>query len=326
MCMFLVNKYSYKDINFIQINNNDFEVVLSDIGASIYSIKLNDKYMNRVTQNEKDFIGPKMYDGKTIGRVANRIQGNVINIEGKSYILDANENGNTLHGGVNGLSTKIFDSQIEELEDSVIVTYSYLSKDGESGFPGNLSIKVIYTIKNNSIGINFLATTDKTTCCSLTNHTYFTVGERSLKDTKLQINASKYLHCDSKELLPIEIRDVPNYLDFRQLRNIMDDISNPVLINSKAKGYDHHYYFDDEDVIKEKAILVGNHYKMKVFTNFKGMQIYSSNELTNIISREVDNILHNSLAIEPQDGFLTLNILKPNEEYSRFIKYVFEKI
>ena len=322
----MIKRSVVSNLEFLYIKLDSFEVSLSNLGASIFYIKLDDRYMTRTPLFEKDFIGPKMYDGKTIGRVANRIQGNVINIEGKSYILDANENGNTLHGGVNGLSTKIFDSQIEELEDSVIVTYSYLSKDGESGFPGNLSIKVIYTIKNNSIGINFLATTDKTTCCSLTNHTYFTVGERSLKDTKLQINASKYLHCDSKELLPIEIRDVPSYLDFRQVRNIMDDISNPVLINSKAKGYDHHYYFDDEDVIKEKAILVGNHYKMKVFTNFKGMQIYSSNELTNTISREVDNVLHNSLAIEPQDGFFTLNILKPNEEYSRFIKYVFEKI
>lgn len=322
----MIKRSVVSNLEFLYIKLDSFEVSLSNLGASIFYIKLDNRYMTRTPLFEKDFIGPKMYDGKTIGRVANRIQGNVINIEGKSYILDANENGNTLHGGVNGLSTKIFDSQIEELEDSVIVTYSYLSKDGESGFPGNLSIKVIYTIKNNSIGINFLATTDKTTCCSLTNHTYFTVGERSLKDTKLQINASKYLHCDSKELLPIEIRDVPSYLDFRQVRNIMDDISNPVLINSKARGYDHHYYFDDEDVIKEKAILVGNHYKMKVFTNFKGMQIYSSNELTNIISREVDNVLHNSLAIEPQDGFLNLNILKPNEEYSRFIKYVFEKI
>ena len=322
----MIKRSVVSNLEFLYIKIDSFEVSLSNLGASIFYIKLDNRYMTRTPLFEKDFIGPKMYDGKTIGRVANRIQGNVINIEGKSYILDANENGNTLHGGVNGLSTKIFDSQIEELDNSVIVTYSYLSKDGESGFPGNLSIKVIYTIKNNSIGINFLATTDKTTCCSLTNHTYFTVGERSLKDTKLQINASKYLHCDSKELLPIEIGDVPNYLDFRQLRNIMDDISNPILINSKAKGYDHHYYFDDEDVIKEKAILVGTHYKMKVFTNFKGMQIYSSNELTDILSREVDNILHNSLAIEPQDGFLVLNILKPNEEYSRFIKYVFEKI
>jgi aldose 1-epimerase len=322
----MIKRSVISNLEFLYIKLDSFEVSLSSLGASIFYIKLDDRYLTRTPLFEKDFIGPKMYDGKTIGRFANRIQGNVINIDGKSYILDANENGNTLHGGLNGLATKIFDSQIEELIDSVIVTYSYLSKDGESGFPGNLSIKVIYTIKNNSIGINFLATTDKTTCCSLTNHTYFTVGERSLNDTKLQINASKYLHCDSKELLPIEIRDVPSYLDFRQIRNIMDDISNPVLINSKAKGYDHHYYFDDEDVIKEKAILVGNHYKMKVFTNFKGMQIYSSNELTNILSREVDNVLHNSLAVEPQDGFLTLNILKPNEEYSRFIKYVFEKI
>ena len=322
----MVKDYIKSNLRFINIKIDSFEVTLCNLGASIFSIKLDGKYMTKTPVSENDFIGPKMYDGKTIGRVANRIQGNVINIDGKNYILDANENGNTLHGGINGLSTKIFDCEIEENDNSVKVIYSYISKDGESGFPGNLSIKVIYTIKNNSLGINFVATTDKTTCCSLTNHTYFTVGERSLKDTKLYINASRYLHCDAKELLPIEIREVPSYLDFRHPRNIMDDISNPIFINSKAKGYDHHFYFDDEDVIKEKAELIGKEYKMKVFTNFKGMQIYSSNELINIPSRDVDNVLHNSIAIEPQDGFLVLNILKPNEEYSRFIKYVFEKI
>lgn len=324
----LIKEYVEENQKFVSVKDGDFEVVLCDLGASIFAIKLNERYMTQTPVDVKDFVIKRAFAGKTVGRVGNRIKGNVITIEEKKYKLIDNEKGNTLHGGVEGLSTKSFDYEIKEEKGQTQVIYSYLSKDGESGFPGNLSLKVIYTIieDNNELRIDFVATTDQVTACSLTNHAYYTVGERSLKDTKLLINASHYLYCNPIDLIPIEKREVTDYLDFRKVKSVMHDINNPILRNSKANGYDHHYYFDDNNPDSLKAELIGKEYKMQVYTNFGGMQIYSSNHETVKPQHELELGRNISMAIEPQDEFLHLHLLRPNEIYSRFMRFIFIKL
>ena len=323
-----VNEYQKEEQKFISIKDGAFEVILCDLGASIFAIKLDDRYMTQTPVGEKDFVVKRAFAGKTVGRFANRIKGNVINIEGKDYTLLDNEKGNTLHGGVEGLSTKTFSYQIEQKDEYVKVVFSYLSKDGESGFPGNLSLDVTYIVfkGKNTLRMEYMAVTDKTTCCSLTNHAYYTVGERSLKDTKFFVKASHYLHCNPLDLIPIEKREITNFLDFRKPKLIMKDINNPVLKNSKANGYDHHYYFDNLDAKELKAELIGKEYKMSIYTDFSGLQIYSSNFVNPVPLRDLDMVIHPSLAVEPQDEFLHLRLLKPGEKYTRFVKYVFERI
>jgi aldose 1-epimerase len=261
--------------------------------------------------------------------VGNRIEGNKITLDGKEYTLLNNEGENTFHGGVDGLSTKVFDAEIIEANDYIKVIYHYLSKDLESGFPGNLDVYVTYTVNKDKpeLLIEFKATTDKVTYCSLTNHAYYTVGEPSLYTTKLYINSSNYLHVRQNDSIPIEKRALPEYMNFKIIKEITKDINHPILLDSKAHGYDHHYFFDNENEFNTlKASLIGRKYKMDIFTDFKGMQIYSCNYLkTTYPHYELDNIVHKSLAMEPQDDFLNINILKPGEIYNKFIKLCFTK-
>lgn len=319
------DKYHY---HFIKITQQNFEVVLCDLGASIFSIRLDGRYMTETPVDEKDFLTKGGFNGRTIGRVGNRIKGNQITIDGKTYEIMNNEGPNTLHGGVDGLSTKRFTYEINETADKVDVVFRYLSKDGESGFPGNIDFVITYTVEEgkNEVLITFDCASDMKTPCSVTNHAYYTVGEPSLEHTKLYINASHYLHCQSEDLLPIEKRATPDYLSFKKARNIMEDINHPDLMCGKAKGYDHHFYFDDLNPNSLKSELIGREYKMSIYSDFNGMQIYSYNYLTNIECHELVNDLRRCLAMEPQDSFLNLNLLSPNEQYHRFIRLVFTKI
>lgn len=322
-----VKEYQVEKQKYIEIVDGDFEVVLCDLGAAIYAIKHCGRYMTQTTVNENDFTKGG-FAGKTIGRVGNRIKGNKVIIEGKEYILANNEGDNVLHGGKEGLSTKTFSSVIKEHDDYVEVIYSYLSKDGESGFPGNMNVEVKYTINKgkNELKIDYLASTDKTTMCSLTNHAYYSVGEPSLKETKMYINASHYLHCNPVDLIPIEKREVPSYLDFRKPKMVFEDIDNPVLVNSKAHGYDHNYYFDSDSPNELKAEFIGREFKMSIYTDFPCMQIYSSNFVNTTPHFELDPVNHKSMAIEPQEDFSQTHLLKPGEKYSFFMRFVFSKI
>ena len=321
-----IKKYIKENHEFINIKDGEFEVILCDLGASIYAIKYCNKYMTQTTVYEKDFTSGG-YAGKTVGRVGNRIKGNTITIEGKKYVLLNNEGENVLHGGKEGLSTKTFTSDIKEEDSSVTVSYKYLSKDGESGFPGNMSVEVRYIVAKgeNSLKVEYYVSTDKTTACSLTNHAYYCVGEPSLENTTMWIDASRYLYCNPVDLIPIEIREVPEYLDFRKEKAVFKDIDNPIIVNSKAHGYDHNYYFDNDDPNKIKAILAGKSFKMAVYTNFPCMQIYSSNFVNKTPHFDLDVVNHKSMAIEPQDDFSKLNLLHKNEKYFRFMKFVFSK-
>ena len=322
-----IKEYVKKDYNFIQIIDDDFEVILCDLGASIFAIKYDNKYMTQTYVDEENFLVLRNFTGKTIGRVGNRIKGNKIVIDGKEYTLLNNEGDNTLHGGLEGINRQRFDYQINKTEEKVDVEFVYLSKDGESGFPGNLNVKVVYSLikGHKELLINYYAETDQTTPCSLTNHAYYTVGEPSLEKTKLYINSSNYLHCNPVDLIPIEKRPCPDYLSFKKPKEIMKDIDNEVLINSKANGYDHHYYFDEQDINKVKAELIGTQYKMSIYTDFSGMQIYSCNHLSTDPCFDILPIRRKSIAMEPQEDFLTLHLLKPNEKYHHFIKLVFSK-
>ena len=323
-----VREYVKEGQVFVAIKDGNFEVVLCDLGASIFSITLDGRYMTQTPVEEKDFVVLRAFAGKTVGRSANRIKGNIITIEGKEYKLEDNEKGNTLHGGVNGLSTKTFETEIVDDKESAKVIYTYVSPDGESGFPGNLKVIVTYTVftGQKELRMDYYATTDKTTCCYLANHAYYAVGEPSLKDTQLMINASHYLHCNPVDLLPIEKREVTDILDFRKFKYIMKDIDEPVLRNSKANGYDLHYYFDDNDINSLKAVLMGKEYKMSIYTDFSGLQIYSCNHYSPVPMRDLDIAMHNSIALEPQDDFIKPRLLRPNEEYRRFVRFVFAKV
>ena len=313
--------------SFIRISSDeDFEVVLCSLGASIYSIRLDNDLLTLTNRNPMDFFSIEHYHGKTIGRVANRIKGRDIKIDGNEYHLENNDGENTLHGGLHPISQHNFDFQIIKSLEKTEVIFSTISKDGESGFPGNLELKVIYTIGNDkTITINYLYSSDKKTPVSLTNHVYFNLGEESIENLRLNIKAHKYARVGDDSLLFEEKKDVDNIMDFTKIKKIGMFINSTILQNTRTKGYDHFYYFDNVKKNIAQASLSSNKYLMSIYTDYEGLHIYTDNYPDGLEYIGPKNEKYKGIAMEIGDSHEKLVIIEPNKTYSHFIKYVFDK-
>ena len=151
-------------------------------GAAITSIRVPDK--NGLIENIvlgydtlDEYVSYRPYYGATVGRVAGRIDKGKFTLEGKNYQLETNDKTNHSHGGINGLDTKIWTVKTESTENEGHLVFTYKSPHGENGYPGNLTVKVTYTLtESNEWKINYQATTDKTTLFNPTNHVYFNLS------------------------------------------------------------------------------------------------------------------------------------------------------
>lgn len=325
-----INKLStsienYQSYTFITIKNEDLEVTLSNLGASIYQIKFHGELMTLTPSNKDDFLHENIYHGKTIGRVANRIKGNEVVINKKTYKLANNEGSNTLHGGINALSNQKFNYVIRKNDNSVKVTFHYLDKEKDIGFPGNLDVYVTYLLTKTYLKISFKANVDKLSMCSLTNHAYYTLGSNSTKELKLCIKSHKYLNPNPADLLPLDIKEVDKVMDFSSLRRINRFIKDPYLINSKSNGYDHYYYFDNVNPKIAQIKLANKKYKMSIYTDFPGVQIYTDNYKTKEVFAQSDKLVRRGIAIEPSQSQKEFHYLNKDETYNHFIKLVFAK-
>ncbi|MCR4911267.1 MAG: hypothetical protein K5925_01915 [Bacilli bacterium] len=308
------------------INEDGFEFVFSPIGASIYYIKDGETYLNRFPKNFKDFLRPKCYYGKTVGRVANRIRGNKIRFNEQEFEIENNEGENTLHGGIHVLSVAEFKFKSSINSTHYILTYTYLSKDGESGFPGNLNVEVKYLVPLHGFDIEIIYTawSDKDTPIGLANHAYFTLGSKSLDELTLRIDSDYFLNVD-KDMLADKISEMNFYMDFRKPKVITKDIDHPGINHDRLRGYDNFYYFINKDIEKCNVSLENEYYKMDIYTDFEGCQIYTSNFEEPFPLAPECKQLRDSIAIEPSDSHLRLRILKAGHKYIRHMKYVFTK-
>ena len=323
-----IEEYSVKNQKFIKIlNNNNFEIVFSSCGASIYSIKIDDDFLTQTLMSTE--LHKTNYLGKTIGRVANRIPGNSIEIGNTKYLLANNEGPNTLHGGLHGISNKNFSYVIKENIDNVELVFHYVSPHLESGFPGNMTLKITYFISKseNTFQIIFESDTDETTPCSLTNHAFFCLGEKSLSDLTLKINASSCIYPNPKDLLFDHIGPVNKVLDFRKSKVVTKDINDKTLQKSRTKGYDHYYFFDQIDEKNNQIELSSKRYLLKIRTDYEGVQIYTDNyRKTDKCYNLPPNKINRAIAIEPSSPHNKLHMLKKDEHYRHFINYEFEKL
>ena len=323
----MIKSYSQNNLDFVQVSNETFSVTFCNLGASIYSIEFLGKQMLMTLKDTKDFWNEKLYHGKTIGRTANRIKGDLVEICGNSYKISQNEYGNTLHGGAEGLSTKLFKIDVKEGSNNTKVIYKYSSKNGESGFPGLLKIKVTYIVPNegSKLKVKYEAKTNKPTLCDLTNHAFFTLGEQNLNGLKLKIKASNYLLASEDELLPISKEPIIRELKFNSYKNITKHLHSKNIEKGKANGYDHYFYFDEISK-KPQVYLKGQEVVLKIKTDFEGVQIYSDNYEDAYSWIGVTGSRNRSSAIEPMDDYLNRKVLEPNTKYSRYIEYKFESL
>lgn len=320
----MIREYKENGLDFIEIANNaGLKVIFCSLGASIFSISFSGDYMTYNPKDSKDFLRKNVYHGKTIGRVAGRIKGSKIIIDGTTYKLDTNEGNNILHGGNEGLSKKVFLVKTYTDDEGSHVVYSYFSKDGESGFPGDAKVEVHYLIANNdsSLTIEFNCKVSKKCPISLTNHSYFCLGEKNINNLILKISASNYVLMNNFDLTLKESVPVPYYLDFKNSKSLIKDINVEEINNGKLHGYDHAMLFDENGAIS----LEGKKYKLDISTDYDCVVFYTDNHDVGFEANNSEDIIRRGIALEPQLNPLKNRILKPGIEYKHFIKYFFKK-
>lgn len=273
-------------------NKNGVEVKITNYGATVTSIKAPDRNgkMDDVTlgyDSIDGYLAKNPHMGSLAGRYANRIANGEFKIGGKTISLAKNNGPNHLHGGPNGFYKQIWKASDVSDKKGIAVRMTYLSKDGEENYPGNLEATVTYTLTDqNELKIDYLATTDKETVVNLTNHSYFNLagaGSGDVLNHQLKINAKNTTEID-KTLIPTgklsSVTGTP--FDFTKLTAIgarIEDASEQLQI---GKGYDHNFVLDNGGKLDVQAVEVYEPTTgrvMEVFTDQPGVQLYTANHL-----------------------------------------------
>ena len=279
-----------KKTDLYQLKNEKIEVYITNYGARIVSLLSPDRegIMGDVVLGFKsiaDYQKAKTpYHGCLIGRYGNRIAKGKFKLNGATYELPINNNENHLHGGPDGFHNQVWEV-IAVNQNSIVMTY--VSKDGEMGYPGNLTVEVTYAINGNELSIAYKANTDKATPVNLTNHAFFNLaGEAkgSINDHLLMINASHFTPVD-EGLIPLgEIQSVEDSpFDFRRAKTIGRDLNQQVsdIQLSRGGGYDHNFVLDKESQgsmsFAARVVDPKSGRQMDIFTEEPGMQFYGGN-------------------------------------------------
>ncbi len=273
-------------------NKSGMEVAISDLGGTIIKILTPDKdgKFTDVTlgsNNPEDYLENAKYLGAIIGRFGNRIANGKFKIDDKEYSIASNNGPNTLHGGINGFNSKIWKTVANDGEEPSLVM-TYLSPDMEEGYPGNLSLKVTYTLKNdNGIQIDYEATTDKKTVVNLTNHAYFNLkgeGNGDVLDHEMMIAADKFLPVNATLIPTGVLQEVAaGAFDFRTAKLIGKDINDTTDTQIKfGNGYDHCWVVNGADG-KLNSIAFASETSsgrtLEVLTTEPAVQFYTGNFL-----------------------------------------------
>ena len=235
------------------------------------------------------YLGDRGSQGALVGRFANRIADAVLEIDGVSYPLEANEGKNHIHGGPFGFARRLFEATPIDGEEPQLVLH-YLSRDGEEGYPGNLDLTVRYTLKkNNALQISYFATTDRKTAVNLTNHAYFNLGgfdAGKILDHELWIDADAYLPLGEGKIPTGEIASVENTpFDFRAPKPIGRDLFSDHPHLAIMGGYDTCFCFtggsSEKPILRAVAFDPKSGREMKVYTDQPCLQLYTANGMKN---------------------------------------------
>lgn len=323
---------------FTLTNDRGLEVSIITYGGAIASLKVPDRKGDPGDivlgyDTLDDYVRNPRYLGALIGRHANRIGLGKFSLNGVDYQLPQNNGANHLHGGFKGFDKRVWSASV----DGSVLRLSYLSKDGEEGYPGNVRAEVSYTLSDNQLSIEYHATTDAGTIVNLTNHSYFNLkGEGTILDHELTLNADGFTPV-SKDLIPSgEIRSVEGTpMDFRKSTAIGSRIHEPYDQLGFTGGYDHNFVLNDNDGLLRSA---GRLYEastgrvVEVLTTQPGMQFYSGNFLDGSLAGKKGMVYHKyaGLCLEPQHfpdapnhSNFPSTVLRPGEEYKQVTVFRF---
>ena len=327
------------DINqYILKNSNGMQISVINYGGIITSWKAKDRdgsYEDIVLgfDNLSDYESSSPYFGALIGRYGNRIKEGKFSLDGVDYTLEVNNGENHLHGGVKGFDKVIWEVEKEVKESSASLILRHISTDMEEGYPGNLDVKVIYTLTNDDeLKVRYEAETDKKTIVNLTQHSYFNLSANLSRDIlahQITIDADSFLPVD-KTLIPSgELRDVEGTpFDFRKPKRVGDDINEDYTQLTFGNGYDHCWVLNNQNVgvrFVASAYDTLSGRSLEIFSDQPGIQFYSGNFLDGTLkSKDGGNYeFRSGFCLETQhypnspnqESFPSV-ILNPGEKYN----------
>ena len=286
-----------RQVDLFFLKNSGVQAAITNYGGRIVGLWVPDRKANMVNvvlgyDSLAAYTRPgESLFGTLVGRYANRIGGARFSLDGVVYQLDPNNGSNSIHGGKTGFQSRVWAAR--QQSDSVLVL-SFLSIDGEEGFPGNLKTQVTYTLTaDKALRIDYAASTDKPTVLNLTNHSYFNLngeGSGDVLDHIMQINAEQFTETDAQliptgKLLPVS--GTP--LDFRKPVALGARINDTSDVHVKrGRGYDHNYVLaKSTDALSLAATVVApkTGIVMKTYTTEPGVQLYTGNFLRNVRGR-----------------------------------------
>lgn len=337
------NVVSLNEVDTLK-NKNGMMATITPYGGKIISLmvpdrngKLGDVVLGY--DSAKQYPDGNPYFGALIGRYGNRIAKGKFVLEGTDYQLKTNNGLNALHGGPGGFHNVNW--RLEKSELTNTVELYYLSQDGEEGYPGNMKVKVTYSLTDdNELVIDYEATTDKATIVNLTHHSFFNLagaGNGTILDHSLFINADKFTPVDEGLIPTGELKEVKgNPFDFTKATKIGDRIDENDAQLKNGKGYDHNWVLNRKDDGLSLAAIVSEPVSgrvMEVWTTEPGLQFYSGNFLdgTDIGKQGKKYTFRTAFCLEaqhfpdsPNQPLFPSTVLKPGEVYNQKTIYKFK--
>lgn len=273
-------------------NRNGMEAKIINFGGIVVSLKVpdrNGKLADVVLgfNDLADYLKPHPSFGTAIGRFGNRIAKGRFTLNGVEYKLAINNGENHLHGGIKGFDDVVWTAREEKMPAGPAVRMTYLSKDGEEGYPGNLNVTMVYTLTNNNeLRIDYTATTDKDTVINLTHHSYFNLageGNGDILNHRLKLNANRFTPTDAGSIPTGELKSVIGTpFNFLTPHAIGERINQNDEQLKFGNGYDHNFVLNGRMGRLRQAAVVSEPTTgrvMEVWTTEPGVQLYTGNFL-----------------------------------------------
>jgi len=279
---------------YIFTNDKNSEMVVSDYGATLVRVIVEDKESNRCDvvlgyDNASGYENGGYFFGAVVGRSANRIGTASFELNGTAYQLEQNDNGNNLHSGLDFYSKRMW--TVEDTTENSI-TLSLFSPDGDQGYPGNVKIEVTYTLtEDNQVQIEYRGVPDVDTIMNLTNHSYFNLdghASGTILEQKIRIDAGSFTKADKESIPTGEVVSVAGTpMDFRTAKAVGKDIEADYEALELGGGYDHNWVLDNNGKYALAAQMTSemSGIKMDVYTDLPGMQFYTGNFITGEVGK-----------------------------------------